>query len=42
MVGKNVGAFLRRKERVKVILLYHLNENCESCDHVLQKYMPFA
>ena len=37
-----MGEFLRREERVKVILLYNLNENCRNCGEVLQKYLPFA
>ena len=42
LVGKNVGEFLRRQERVKVVLLYTLSDNCPSCDRILQLYIPFA
>ena len=37
-----MGEFLRRSERVKVVLLYHLNEHCWNCDEILRNFIPFA
>ena len=33
---------LRREERIKVVLLYHLNEHCADCDEILKNFIPFA
>ena len=42
VVGKTLGEFVRRKERVKVVLLYSLTENCQACPAILEQYQQFA
>jgi thiol-disulfide isomerase/thioredoxin len=42
LVGKSVGEFLRRAERIKVILLHSPSKFCPSCEEVLQRYSAFA
>lgn len=37
-----MGEFLRRKERVKVIFLYNLNEHCAACESILRVFIPYA
>jgi hypothetical protein len=42
LVGKNLGEFLRRAERIKIILLYSLSQYCQTCDKVLKEFIFFS